>query len=59
MSGPPDKWYGFSTKGMTEPETFATMLSNAYSLGYTGPVVTVPSPQQDGSTWVAVGGYQK
>lgn len=58
MSGPPDKWWGFSTEGLADAEAFAAQLSQAYSLGYTGPVVTVPNPKGTG-TWVAVAGYNK
>lgn len=59
-SGPPDKWTAFSTKDMTDPSQLADALSSAYADGYTGPVLTVPSPVSgDYSTWVAVAGYTK
>jgi len=57
MSGPPDKFWPITTKGMTDPATLATQLANAYSAGYTETPIIVPSPQLDGSTWLIVGGY--
>jgi hypothetical protein len=56
--GPPDKWYAFSTEGMTSPGELAAELSEAAGNGYLGEVVTVPSPTGVG-TWVAVAGYKK
>jgi hypothetical protein len=58
MSGPPDKFYGLSTKGMTDPKTLATQLSTLYALGYTTLFAAVPSPVAgDSSTWLVLGGY--
>lgn len=59
--GPPDKWTAFSTSGMTDPQQMADKLSEAYELGYEGPVITVssPVPGEPSSTWVAVAGYKK
>jgi hypothetical protein len=54
---PPNKWYGFSTSGMTSTE-FLTVLNNAYTNGYTGQTLAVPVPgATDNSYWVAIAGY--
>jgi hypothetical protein len=61
MSGPPDKWFAFSTLGLTSPEQLATKLSNLWLLGYDGPVVAVPAAPETGDAgwWIAVAGYDK
>jgi len=55
--GPPNKYAAFSTKDMTSPDQYAQALSSLWAQGFNGEPVAVPSPQNDGSTWVAVGGY--
>ena len=55
--GPPNKWAAFSTADMTRPEEFAQALSALWAQGFTGEVVTVPSPVNKDATWVAIGSY--
>lgn len=57
-TGPPDKWAGFSTLGITTASQFADALTALWVQGYHGPmVVAVPNPNKDGTYWVAVSGY--
>lgn len=56
MSGPPDKWFAFSTSSMLTPSNLSDALDQAYASGYTGQAIVVPAPSGGGS-WVAVAGY--
>lgn len=54
---PPNKWFAFSTSGMTAPSDLATALNTAYTNGYTGQAIVVPNPAGTGAPWIAVAGY--
>jgi hypothetical protein len=55
-SGPPDKTLVVSNLGLTAGQ-FSSAVSTAIANGYTTVLSTMPSPAQDGSTWLLLGGY--
>jgi hypothetical protein len=57
MPGPPNKYFAFVVTNTMTIDEYAATLGTAYSNGYTGQPFGIPSPEADGSTWVAIPGY--